>query len=117
MLVPSWQAPWERPMNKLTTEKRAAILNALVEGVSVNATGRLNQCSKVTVLRLLADAGTLCARWHDEHVRNLQAERVQVDEAWGFVGCKDKAKKFGAQGHGSVWAWIALDSDSKLAVS
>lgn len=104
-------------MNKLTTEKRAMILTALAEGNSVNSTARLCQCSKVTVLRLLADAGTVCARWHDEHVRDLQAERVQCDEAWSFVGAKDKAVKRGASGVGSVWTWIALDSDSKLAIT
>ena len=104
-------------MNRLTTEKRAMILTALVEGNSVNATARLCGCSKVTVLRLLADAGTVCAAWHDEHVHELQAERVQADEIWSFVGCKDKAKKAGASGLGSVWTWIAIDSDSKLTIS
>lgn len=104
-------------MRKLGVEKRAMILTALTEGNSINATARLCDCSKVTVLRLLADAGTLCARWHDEHVRDLQAERVQADEIWSFVGCKDKAKQTGAQGPGSVWTWIAMDSDCKLAIS
>lgn len=89
-------------MNKLTTEKRAAILSAVVEGMSVNSVARTNQCSKVTVLRLLADARAMCARWHDEHFKGLQSERIQVDEAWGFIGCRDWAKKFGAQGHGSI---------------
>lgn len=104
-------------MNKLTTEKRALILTALAEGGSVSATARVFGCSKVTVLRLLADAGTLCARWHDQHVRGLQAERVQCDETWSFVGCKDRARKMGATGIGSIWTWIALDSDSKLTIS
>ena len=44
-------------MRKLTTEKRAAILSALCEGNSINATARMNRVSKITVLRLLADAG------------------------------------------------------------
>ena len=39
------------------TEKRAAVLNALVEGMSINATVRMTGVSKVTVLQLLADAG------------------------------------------------------------
>lgn len=83
-------------MRKLSTGQRATILTALAEGNSVNSTSRLCGCSKVTVLRLLVDAGTMCARWHDEHVKGLQAERVQCDEIWSFVGCKDRAKKFGA---------------------
>ena len=62
-------------MRKLSTETRAMILNALVEGNSVNATARLCGASKVTVLGLLADAGTPCGRLHDDLVRGLQAER------------------------------------------
>lgn len=104
-------------MRKLSTTQRASILTALVEGNSVNSTARICGCSKVTVLRLLADAGTVAAAWHDEHVQGLQAERVQADEIWSFIGCKDKAKKNGAGGLGSVWTWIAMDSDSKLAIT
>ncbi len=63
-------------MRKLSTEKRAMILHALVEGNSINATSRLCGCSKITVLRLLADAGTFCAQFHDEQIRNLQCERI-----------------------------------------
>jgi DNA-directed RNA polymerase specialized sigma24 family protein len=49
-------------MRKLSTEKRAAILHALVEGCSINSTARLCHVSKITVLRLLADVGTFCRR-------------------------------------------------------
>jgi len=56
-------------VRKLSTEKRAMILGALCEGNRVNATVRLFGCSKITVLRLLADAGTFCEAHHDEHVR------------------------------------------------
>ena len=52
-------------MRKLGTEKRTMILSALCEGNSVNATARMCGCSKITVLRLLADAGTICAQYHD----------------------------------------------------
>ena len=93
------------------------ILHSLVEGNSINATARMCGCSKITVLRLLADAGTFCAEYHDEHVRNLQCERVQMDEIWSFVGCKDKTKNIGAEGHGSVWTWVAIDADTKRVVS
>jgi len=104
-------------MRKLTAEKRAAILNALVEGSSINATARMCGVSKITVLRLLADAGQFCADYHDVYVRNLVSKRVQADEIWSFCGCKDKALKAGASGYGSVWTWVGLDADSKLAIS
>jgi IS1 family transposase len=104
-------------MRKLTTEKRVAILSALVEGNSINATCRMTGICKVTVLRLLADVGTFCAEYHNLFVRDLQSKRVQLDEIWSFCGCKDKAKEQGAGGYGSVWTWTAIDADSKLCVS
>lgn len=93
------------------------ILTALCEGNSINATARMSGASKVTVLRLLADAGTLAADFHDLTVRKLQSKRVQVDELWSFVGCKDKTRDNGGSGVGSVWTWTAIDADSKLCVS
>lgn len=104
-------------MRKLTTEKRVAILSALVEGNSISATCRMVGASKVTVLRLLADAGQFCADYHDVYVRGLASKRLQLDEIWGFCGCKDRAKKAGADGYGSVWTWVAMDADSKLCVA
>lgn len=104
-------------MRKLSTEKRAAILSALVEGNSIASVCRMLGANKVTVLRLLADAGTFAARLHDEFVNELESKRVQIDEAWAFCGCKAKAKARGASGHGDVWTWAAIDADSKLCIS
>ena len=103
-------------MRKLSTEKRVAVLSALVEGNSINSTVRMCGVSKVTVLRLLADAGTFCAQHHNLTVREVRSRRVQVDEIWSFCGCKDKAKDAGADGFGSVWTWTGIDADSKLCI-
>lgn len=105
-------------MNKLSNEKRATILNALVEGNSINATARLCGVSKITVLRLLADAGTFCAQFHDLTVRSLSCRRVQVDEIWSFVHSKQRnvrTEDWG-KGYGDAWTWVAMDADSKLAI-
>src|SRR5690349_5335710 len=104
-------------MRKLSTEKRAAILGALVEGNSINSVCRMTGAAQVTVLRLLADAGTFCAQYHNVFVRDLKTKRAQLDELWSFCGCKDKAKDAGAGGFGSVWTWVAMDADSKLCIS
>ncbi len=103
-------------MKKLSTEKRVAVLNALVEGCSINATARMTGASKITVLRLLADAGQFCMDYHDVFVRNVACKRLQMDELWGFCGCKDKARKAGADGYGSVWTWVAMDAQTKLVI-
>jgi IS1 family transposase len=72
------------------------------------------------VLKLLADLGEACATYHDEHVRNVTAKRIQCDEIWQFVYSKAKnvpEEKKGTFGFGDVWTWTALDADSKLMVS
>jgi len=93
------------------------ILTCLVEGNSVAATSRMTGASKVTILRLLADAGTLAADFHDMTVRDIEVDRVQVDELWSFVGAKQKQVDKGAKAEGSVWTWTALDADTKLMIS
>lgn len=49
-------------------------------------------------------------------MRGLPTERIEVDELWSFVGCKERTKKLGGQGHGDAWVWGAIDADHKLAV-
>lgn len=44
-------------MRKLSSYKRTAIIGALVEESSVNATARMCVVSSLTVLRLLAEVG------------------------------------------------------------
>jgi IS1 family transposase len=75
--------------------------------------------AKGTVLSLLADMGKVCAAYHDEHVRNVKAKRIQCDEIWSFCYGKDKnvSEEKKAEGAGSLWTWTALDADSKLIVS
>ena len=106
-------------MNKLTTADRVRVIAALVEGMSIRATVRMTGVAKNTIVKLLADLGEACQRYHDEHVRNLKTKRVQSDEIWSFVGAKqknvaaDKQKEFG---RGDVWTWTAIDADSKLII-
>jgi IS1 family transposase len=74
---------------------------------------------KHTVLRLLEDAGRVCAEYHDAHVRGVRSKRIQCDEIWSFVGAKMKNvnDEQMAAGWGDVWTWTAIDADSKLIVS
>jgi IS1 family transposase len=104
-------------MRTLNTEKRTNILSCLVEGTGINATARICGISKLTVLRLLADVGSLCRDYHDLMVRNLNCRRIECDEIWSFVDCKEKSRKAGKQGDGDCWTWVALDADTKLVVS
>jgi IS1 family transposase len=101
-------------------DKKIAVLSALVEGCSVRSTVRLTGVSKGAVLRLLVAVGAACIEYHDRVVRNVTAKRVQVDEIWSFVGCKQKnvtEAKMEAGICGDVWTFTAIEAQSKLILS
>lgn len=106
-------------MNRLATDKRTAVIAALVEGTSINATCRITGVAKHTVLKLLKDLGCAAAEYHNAHVRNLKVRRVQCDEIWAFVYAKQKnvTREQMEKGYGDVWTWTAIDSDTKLIIS
>ncbi len=107
-------------MNKLPLASRIQILNMLCEGSSMRSISRITGASINTVSKLLEDAGEVCAAFHDERVRGVQAKRVQVDEIWSFVYAKERnvaGAKAAPEAAGDVWTWTALDADSKLIVS
>ena len=107
-------------MNKLPTAKRAQILNMLVEGSSMRSISRVCDVSINTVTKLLEQAGTFCAAFHDEKVRNVKAKRVQVDEIWSFTYAKEKnvaTAKAAPDGAGDTWTWTAIEADTKVIVS
>ena len=104
-------------MNKLSTDRRAALLSALVEGNSVRATARMTDTAFNTVLKFVVDIGTVCRTFYDQSMRGLSCRRIQADEIWQFCYAKDKnvpASMRGLPGIGSVWTWVALDADTKL---
>jgi IS1 family transposase len=104
-------------MNQLSTERRAAIVRALIEGNSARAAARLTGTSRATVLSLVVELGELCRVYQDHKLRNLKCQRIQCDEIWSFVGAKSKSVLSGASGAGDVWTWTAIDPDTKLMVS
>lgn len=106
-------------MNKLSNEERARVIMSLVEGNSINSTVRMTGIAHTTILRLLAEVGEACLRFHDAQVRNLSTTTVQADEVWSFCYAKQKnvPAHLRGTGAGSVWTWTALDADSKLMVS
>lgn len=107
-------------MNVLPIEKRAQILNLLVEGNSMRATSRIADCSINTVTKLLVDVGAACSEYQDKAMRNLTCKRIQCDEIWSFCYCKEKnvtPEQEGVLGFGDVWTWTAIDADTKLVPS
>lgn len=103
-------------MNRLSTQKRTAILASLCEGASVSAAARIVGVSKVTVLKLLADIGPVCLDYQRATLVNLPCTNLQADEVWSFVGAKERnvPRDERGRGRGDAWIWAAVCADSKL---
>jgi IS1 family transposase len=107
-------------MNRLSTAKRVQIVKALVEGNSLRSTTRMVGVSINTVTKLLVDLGAACEAFHDTHVCNVPAQRVQCDEIWTFCYARQAnvpEEKRGVFGYGDLWTWVGQDADSKLVIS
>src|ERR1035441_6264812 len=106
--------------NVISTAKKIAVITALAAGCSVRSTVRMTGVSKGAVLRLLVSVGAACADYQDRIIRNVAAKRVQVDEIWSFVGCKEKNvtdAKMAARPCGDVWTFTAIEAQTKLVIS
>ena len=63
-----------------------AVLSSLVAAWSVYR--EITNRGRLRVIVTLADIGAACADYHEKHVRNVTAKRIQCDEIWQFVYCK-----------------------------
>jgi IS1 family transposase len=101
-------------MNKLSIERRATVIRALVEGGSLRSVARMTGTDKDTVMRILVEVGEFCSIYQYHTLVNLPCKRIEADEIWSFVGAKAVRAK---AGQGDLWTYTAIDSDTKLAVS
>ena len=107
-------------MNRLSHEKRCAVVRCLVDGCSVRATTRITGVAKNTIQRITRELGEACLNFQDKMLRNVASKRIQCDEIWCFCYGKDKNlpdEVRGEPGVGSLWTWTAIDADTKLTVS
>lgn len=102
-------------MNTLSTEKKAAVISALLEGNSVRSTERITGVHRDTICRLLVDAGDRCNDLMDGSMRNLRCGFVQCDEIWTYVGKKQKqVRDADSPEVGDQWVFVAMDAETKL---
>ena len=89
----------------------------LCEGNSIRSVERIIGVHRDTIMRLGVRAGEGCQRIMDDKLRNLNCDRIEVDEVWGFIGMKQKTAHRTNQtgnGVGDIWTWIAIDPETKL---
>jgi IS1 family transposase len=74
--------------------------------------------AKKTVMRVLVEVGDVCADYQNKAFRNLSCKRLQLDEMWSWIYCKEKHRTEDiAKEHpdaGDIWLWTAIDADTKL---
>src|SRR3954452_9592898 len=102
-------------MNKMSHQKRCAVIRCLVEGNSIRATSRITGASKNAIQRLTREIGEACLKFQDKMLRNLYVKRVECDEVWCFCYAKDKNLRDemrGMPGVGSIWTWTAIAAES-----
>ena len=102
-------------MNKLSLDRRAAIVRALADGASARAVARMTGSDKDTVLRVLVDVGEFCSTYQNIVLRNLPCTRVEADEIWSYCGAKEANKT--KDGQGDLWTYTAICADTKLIFS
>ena len=99
-------------------ETASKALGMMLEGMSVRAISRLTGLHIATILSLMVTAGEKCKRVLDAKIRNVKPRFVQADELHSFVGChENRLRPSAPKEWGSVWTWLALDSESKLIIS
>ena len=99
--------------------KRIKVLACLTEGMSVRGTGRVVGVSKGAILRLIAEIGPACERFHDRFVHDVPCKRLELDEMFQFVYAKracvpERLKD--TPGVGATWTWLGI-TESKLIIS
>jgi IS1 family transposase len=77
-------------MNILSRDQQIEIIAALTEGMSIRSIERMTGIHRDTIMRLGARVGAGCAALHDRTMHSVRAGRLELDEAWSFVGKKQK---------------------------
>lgn len=104
--------------NALSKDKQIAAIAALAEGSSIRSIERMTGIHRDTIMRLGVRAGKGCARLLDEKMRNLDCERIELDEIWGFIGKKVRnLREDDDPTFGDVWTYCAIDAETKLVPS
>jgi IS1 family transposase len=94
-------------------------LRLLFEGNSIRSTERITRLSRNAILRLLTTIGHRAVRYWQTKMQNLPATDVEVDEIWGFIGCKEKTrqrKQYG-EAYGDAYCFTAIERTTKLMLA
>jgi len=104
--------------NHLSKDKQIAVTEALAEGNSIRSIERMTGIHRDTIMRLGVRVGQGCAELLDQKMRNLDCNRIELDEIWGFIGKKVRhLREDDDPTFGDVWTYCAIDAETKLVPS
>jgi hypothetical protein len=104
--------------NVLNKDKQIAVTAALAEGNSIRSIERMTGIHRDTIMRLGVRVGQGCARLLDGKMRQLDCNRIEIDEVWGFIGKKKaQLREDDDPTLGDVWTYCAIDAETKLVPS
>jgi IS1 family transposase len=105
-------------VNNLPRQKQIEIIAALCEGVGQRAVTRLTGTDRKTVARLALRVGMGCMELHDRLMVGIRTERLELDEAWSFVGKKQKnVKRHEINAKGDQYIFIGMAGTQKAIIS
>jgi transposase-like protein/IS1 family transposase len=104
---------------RLPLDKAIMCLKMLLEGSSIRSIERLTGVNRNTLMSLLVLVGERCRMCWIERMRNLPATDVQVDEVWGFVGCKEKLREARdySSDFGDAYTFLGIERTTKLVLA
>ncbi len=104
---------------RIDHDKGILALKMILEGSSVRSTSRITGLHKNTIIKLVVIVGERCERMMATKLCGLEVKDVQMDETWGFVGCKKKtaiAKLLGDE-FGDAYTFVAIERNTKLILA
>src|SRR5580704_1725073 len=105
-------------MSSLTRDQQIDVISFLTEGLSIRAIERLTRIHRDTIMRLGARVGRGCAELHDRMMVGLHVPRIECDELWQYVGCKQKnVKRKDIPVRGDQYTFIALAASTKAILA
>jgi IS1 family transposase len=105
-------------MNILSRDQQITVISALNEGMSIRAVERMTGIHRDTIMRLGARVGAGCAALHDRTMHSIRVNRLELDEAWSFVGKKQKnVDRRELPVKGDQYIFVGMASTSKAIIS
>jgi IS1 family transposase len=105
---------------RIDIERAEMCLRMLLEGNSVRSTERLTGTHRDTILRLLVLIGERAKAFMADVVYKQFVADVEIDEIWGYVGCKEKTRvrhDYGEETCGDFYCFTGMERTSKLMLA